>query len=261
MRHKLRNKAVRAGPPLRSLLLGLASWGLALSASPLCALTLDSPQAVLGQWELSLEGSNKTCRLTLRGEQIHGGFYIGMPAGCRRALPVLSNIVAWGLPDSAHLDLADVNGAPLLYFTMENDALVATGTQGETYRLTFVVSAPGHAAAAPDALRLDAAPPAAAPVKAAPLRSADVPGRYAVLREGGRDTGCMVTLDVGGKAFLSPACRDQGIVIFDPMGWRLAGGRLVLRARKGHTAQLDLQPDGSWLKDPKDAKSLALKKL
>jgi prophage tail gpP-like protein len=72
----------------------------------------------------------------------------------------------------------------------------------------------------------------------------------------------MVTLgDSGNRAFLSPACRDQGIVIFDPAGWRIVAGRLVLTARKGHKTEFDLQPDGAWMKDAKDGKSLTLKKL
>ena len=50
-------------------------------------------------------------------------------------------------------------------------------------------------------------------------------------------------------------------MIFDPVGWRIIGGRLVLTARKGHTTQLDLQPDGTWLKDVKDGASLTLKKF
>ncbi len=92
-------------------------------------------------------------------------------------------------------------------------------------------------------------------------------GRYSVLREGGKDTGCMVTLDAkaaargGNKASLAPGCRDQGIVIFDPVGWQITGGRLVLTARKGHSTHLDQQSDGTWLKDPKEGKSLGLKKM
>jgi len=76
----------------------------------------------------------------------------------------------------------------------------------------------------------------------------------------------MLTLDdkeagrSGNKALLAPACRDQGIVIFDPVGWWISVGRLILTARKGHTTNLDLQADGSWLKNPKEGKSLSLKK-
>lgn len=92
-------------------------------------------------------------------------------------------------------------------------------------------------------------------------------GRYSVLREGGRDTGCMITLDSPAKpglmarASLSPGCRDQGIVIFDPARWQMAGSHLVLTARKGHKAIFDLEPDGSWKKDPAGGKPLSLKRL
>ncbi|MGO9673730.1 MAG: AprI/Inh family metalloprotease inhibitor [Methylocella sp.] len=241
---------------------------LGLGAGPrAAALTLDGPEAAVGQWELSLSTGPHSCRLALRGERVAGGFYVGMPAGCRRALPVLSNVVAWILPGDNRLDLADAYGKPLLDFTVSDGArLAATGPQGETYRLTFVAGAPAPANLPAARLNDPAAPEIANARVAAPrviLRPADVAGRYAVLREAGRDTGCMVTLDSSSKAFLAPACRDQGIVIFDPTAWRIVGGRLVLVARKGHTAQLDFQPDGTWLKDAKDkdAKSLTLKKF
>jgi Protease inhibitor Inh len=96
---------------------------------------------------------------------------------------------------------------------------------------------------------------------------ADAAGRYSILRDGGKDTGCMLTLDnrvkAPGrvKASLAPGCRDQGIVIFDPAGWQIVNGRLVLTARKGHKTYLDAQPDGTWKKDPREGKSLTLKKL
>ncbi|MDB5569704.1 MAG: hypothetical protein JWN93_887, partial [Hyphomicrobiales bacterium] len=107
-----------------------------------------------------------------------------------------------------------------------------------------------------------AARKAAAAAGAASAR--DVAGRYAVLRAEGKDTGCMVTLSMdsrarGYRAQLAPACRDQGIVIFDPIAWTLERGHLSLTARKGHKAQLELQPDGSWLK--KDGKPLGLKRI
>ena len=100
-------------------------------------------------------------------------------------------------------------------------------------------------------------------------RPNDLAGRYIILRDGGRDVGCMLTLDdkargPGGdlKAQLAPACRDQGIVVFDPVGWRVERGRLVLTARKGHTATFDWQADGAWWKDPQEGgKPLGVKKI
>ncbi len=106
-------------------------------------------------------------------------------------------------------------------------------------------------------------------VAAATARPNDVAGRYIILREGGKDVGCMLTLDDKArasngdlKAQLAPACRDQGIVIFDPIAWRVERGRLVLTARKGHAATFDRQGDGAWWKDPAEGgKPLGVKKI
>lgn len=98
------------------------------------------------------------------------------------------------------------------------------------------------------------------------IKSADVAGRYAVIREE-KDTGCMLTLDLhargpgGNKALLAPACRDNGIVVFDPLAWTLERDRLVLSARKGHKVHFDRGTDGVWRRDATEGKSLGLKPL
>jgi hypothetical protein len=86
-------------------------------------------------------------------------------------------------------------------------------------------------------------------------------GRYAPLREAGKDTGCMITLEASGRAQLAPACRDQGLVIFDPILWRVEQGQLALTARKGHKVYFDKQANGVWLRDPKEGKALALRPI
>lgn len=97
------------------------------------------------------------------------------------------------------------------------------------------------------------------------VHASAVAGRYAILRAGDKDTGCMLTLEERGrgggfKAQLAPACRDQGVVIFDPVSWSLERGRLALTARKGHKAHFDA--DGEvWRRDGKEGKPLALKRL
>lgn len=113
----------------------------------------------------------------------------------------------------------------------------------------------------PNDARLRNAAPAAAPTAtpAAARAANDPPGRYAPLREGNKDTGCMITLEASRKAQLAPACRDQGLVVFDPVNWQIERGRLGLTARKGHKAWFDRQPDGTWLRDPKEGKTLILR--
>ncbi|WP_457796188.1 AprI/Inh family metalloprotease inhibitor [Methylocystis sp. S23] len=80
------------------------------------------------------------------------------------------------------------------------------------------------------------------------------PGRYGVLRDD-KDTGCMLTLLGGGRAQLAPACRDNGIVVFDPVRWSIDRGKLVLVARKGHKAHFEKDSNGFWRRDPNEAKS------
>jgi hypothetical protein len=118
-----------------------------------------------------------------------------------------------------------------------------------------------------------AAPRAQTPAKpaanAAPVRGSENAGRYNLFRDDHKDTGCLVTLDDKArgpsgtlKAVLAPACRDQGLVIFDPVGWHFERNRLGLLARKGHFAYFDLEPDGYWRRDPKEGgKPLYLRKL
>lgn len=112
---------------------------------------------------------------------------------------------------------------------------------------------------------------AAAAFAASPLASAfavggETAGRYTILRED-KDTGCMLTLDArargpgGNKAQLAPACRDNGVVVFDPVGWTVDRGRLVLTARKGHKAHFDRDEDGVWRRDAKEGRSLGLRPI
>ena len=116
---------------------------------------------------------------------------------------------------------------------------------------------------APSDARLRNATPAPAQAPAATPTATratnDPPGRYAPLREGNKDTGCMITLEASRKAQLAPACRDQGLVVFDPVNWQMERGRLGLTARKGHKAWFDRQSDGTWLRDPKEGKTLILR--
>ncbi|MBL1258166.1 hypothetical protein [Methylocystis sp. Sn-Cys] len=106
---------------------------------------------------------------------------------------------------------------------------------------------------------------AAALFAALPLANAvaagDTAGRYGILRDD-KDTGCMLTLMGGGRAQLAPACRDNGIVVFDPVRWSIDRGRLVLVARKGHKAHFERDSASIWRRDPAEGKSsLAFKPI
>lgn len=91
-------------------------------------------------------------------------------------------------------------------------------------------------------------------------RISDVAGRYAILRED-KDTACMLTLQPGGKAQLAPACRDNGIVVFDPIAWRMDKGKLILKARKGHNLEMLRDATGVWRRDGAEGKGLGFRAM
>ena len=250
---------------------GLATIGLCGAAA-----AVSDP---VGVWTLSTPGTARQCRLQLRADPSATGQAIAMPPGCRRAFPILAAVRSWSVPDGAHLALNDEVGANVLMFAETGDGRLAAAR--ETSEAAFVLTALGPrrdaaAAASPNAAQEElttptlpaaSAPPAAV---AAPLRApptvAGISGHYAVMR-GSRDTGCMVTLEDAGraaatlKARLAPACRDQGIIVFDPVGWSLKAGHLVLAARRGHTAIFSEDEAGTWVKDPETGQPLGLKRL
>ena len=264
----------RSGPAV------VLAFTVMLMADASAAIDLTSVDKLTGQWDLSLNDTNRRCRLVLRADEVGPGLALGMPAGCRRAMPLLSEIGTWKLQPGDRVTFADAQGKEVLAFMPDGDGpLLAKGPEGEIYRLSAAdTSAQGQRFGDLPAVPVpgfETPPPAPAPLTvaatAAPASSArpdEVAGRYSVLREGGKDTGCMITLDAkargpkgGNKALLAPACRDQGIVIFDPVGWAMDKGKLKLTARKGHHALFEQKGDGTWEKDPKEGKALSLKKM
>lgn len=250
-----------------ALVLAAASIAALLAPGPAGAAGLGVTTRSVGAWDLKLDDGSRQCRVNLRSSPAAQGYEIAMPAGCRRAFPILSAVATWMDGGEDKLQFGDEAGQPVLSFQpASGGALTGTSPEGQIYRLEPVGQ---HRVTILKTAAKAGSKAAAKPAPKLPLPSvAEMAGRYSVLREKGKDTGCMVTFDDKAhgpkgsfKANLAPACRDQGIVIFDPVGWQLQGGRLVLTARKGHTTKLDLQENGSWTKDATEGKSLSLKKM
>jgi hypothetical protein len=217
-------------------------------------------------------------------------------------MPILADVGGWQVASASRIVFDDATGDPVLTFTPGPDgAWVATGPEGETYELAAPerqrLAQAGAAPAStprPAADGIRSAPPAPGGVHAsvkpegeamaaaavhvgtdAPVvpfngRPNDLAGRYFIMREGTKDVGCMLTFDEKArgprgshKAQLAPGCRDQGIVIFDPVGWQLQrNGKLALIARKGHQVHFDWHSDSSWWKEPKEGgKPLGFRKM
>lgn len=233
--------------------LGAATAAAIALASPAAALDASSVQSAVGVWRLSVDDGGRACTVQLRAETAGAAHAVGLPPGCRHAMPVVAKVAGWSVSAPDHIDLTDRSGAVVLAFAQAGGELSAKGPKGEAYALT-AANEPRRAG------RSDAQTTATTRGPVAP--ASELPGRYSVLREGSKDTGCMLTLHPGGKAQLAPACRDNGFVIFDPVGWSYVGGKLTLRARKGHHASFEMTPDQSWQKDQKDGgKQLGFRKM
>ena len=276
-----------------ALILAAFLSGAVAQGRPARAEGLSVAQAA-GSWDLSFEKGNRRCRLMLRPEAGLVGSALALPAGCHRAFPVLSTVAGWTAGEKSHILLQARSGQTVLDFGPSGGPNVSAvvGEEGDIYMLTPVdqdvqaalveaaspVEVPGsEPAASPGALGsgeggvlVDAttrAPiVAAAPAVFPPATMAELVGNYAVVRQN-RDTGCMVTLEAEGggkaeqKARLAPACRDQGIVIFDPVGWQLSKGQLILTAKKGHKAVMARRAERTWATNPAKGAALVLKGL
>jgi Protease inhibitor Inh len=108
-----------------------------------------------------------------------------------------------------------------------------------------------------------------APESAVPFsgRANDITGRYALLRAQNKDTGCLLTIQpadkepLTGHAQLSPACRDQGLVIYDPVSWRMDKSTFILKSRQGHETAFYQKAPKIWTKVDERGLTLLLQKM
>lgn len=254
-------RSLGAGSALGKALLGLLA--LTLPVAPADA-------GGQGVWEMSLDGSNRRCRLTLSLDTLGDWYSARFPAGCRRALPVLVSVQAWRDVDG-RVELLDREGQEALTFKpLGKDAETgfrAKAPDGKTYRLELASRSPAQVEAA-----ISPAPPKLVP-QSTPIDPATapppstIPGIYALDRYTEREV-CRLRLErpLGGAADPVPirilqGCRDAGIMAFEPVSWRYDAGRLTITARRGHTVSLVSEQAGEWRRDPAVGAVLVLRRL
>lgn len=254
---------LRAALPLLAAGFGSAALAQPLAPPPGARAAPEQLKPFIGAWDLEAVGRPRRCTVTFAVDPAGQGRQIRFPATCRRALPILGTVTAWGLTPKGQPRLLDAAGKDVLTFEPQGGEAgrQARGSDGQVYRLDpkgyarLAPSPPQSAAqiAAQAAQRPTMVDPATAP---APNT---LPGRYVMMRQPNREA-CRIALSAGGAAVLAPDCSDTGLTIFAPAGWRYASGRLTLIARRGHSLDLVFEA-GQWRKDPNVGAPLMLRKL
>ena len=238
------------------------------------AITLPEGRGgVPGTWDLSRDGTNRRCVMTLAQESGEAGQLVRFPAGCRRSVPVVGAVAGWLFADGV-VRLVDRNVRPVLAFAKRPDqrSYVAAVASGESYSLVplqiAAMGVPGLLDPAPVASAPPAPAPAPVPAPAAAPEPAPGPGPgapagiYALNRLLNRD---VCRLDLGGgpgaPVHLLPGCRDSGIEVFDPATWRASAGRITLVAKRGHVVTLVPAGDGTWRRDPETGVAFVLRRI
>lgn len=226
---------------------------------------------VPGTWDLSRDGTNRRCVMTLLRDRGPAGQKVNFPAGCRRALPFMAHVAGWLYAEEA-VRLVDANIRPILLFKRRQDRRSYAATEnGETYSLvpldTVGMRPPGAEPAQAEntvpgaisaAVPAPTAVPTAAPVPAPVLLQQAGTYRVDRLRQQGT---CRLGLAGDGTVKLLPGCRDEGMEVFDPVNWRYANGRITMVAKRGHTIDLVPNGDGGWRRDPETGVTLVLRKV
>ncbi len=229
----------------------------------------EAARAFVGAWDVEKLGASRKCTVTFGAEPAANGFQLRFPATCRRALPILDEVTAWSVSPDGAPRLLDGAGKALVSFDEKADpGRRGKGSDGGQYGLDPKGYA--RAAARPIPSRAELAATAAARPTAVDPATApaagSVAGRYAVMRQAGRDV-CRIVLSTSPSANASASvvnfdglCPDTGLTIFSPVAWRYEAGRLELVARKGHKVELVFE-GGQWRKDPAVGAPLMLRKL
>lgn len=214
---------------------------IAFSAAARAQNASDLAKDMIGEWELSTAGRDRTCAVTLKNDNASGGKKLELEKGCAEALPFTKDLTSWavkGLGDIVRLQ--DGKGESLLDFTEVENGIFEGTRQGEG---VFILQ---NLAAA-----------------RAMNRSTDqMIGDWSVVRGGGKAI-CGITLtntDAGNESFqvfVKPRC-DPAFANFAPTIWRIERGELLLISAKRETWRFEADDNAQWRRIPDSADPMLL---
>lgn len=217
---------------LAAIVLGAASS----AAQDTRSLTSD----MVGQWELSTAGRDKTCVVTLKNEASPQGLKLELEKGCGDALPFAKSIAAWSVKGLDIVRLQDPKGEPVIDFTEVESGIFEGRREGEGIYLLQNLAAARALSKSTDQLI----------------------GDWAMMRESGKSI-CGLTLTNTETSpdnfavYLKPRC-DPLVTAFAPAFWRLERGELLLLSAKGEIWRFEADDNAQWRRVPDSAAPLIL---
>lgn len=195
---------------------------------------------MVGQWELSTAGRDKTCVVTLKNETSPQGLKLELEKGCGDALPFAKSITAWNVKGLDIVRLQDGKGEPVIDFTEVESGIFEGRREGEGIYLLQNLAAARALSKSTDQLI----------------------GDWAMMRESGKSI-CGLTLTntetspENFAVFLKPRC-DALVAAFAPTVWRLERGELLLQSGKGEIWRFEADDNAQWRRVPDSADPLIL---
>lgn len=230
----------------------LRSWpGRRVFLLALAAIIMSAPNAaaqdarslvgeMVGQWELSTAGRDKTCVVTLKNETSPQGLKLELEKECSAALPFAKNIVSWSVKGLDLVRLQDAKGESVIDFTEVESGIFEGRREGEGIYLLQNLAA----------------------ARALSKSTDQMIGDWAMMRGSGKSI-CGLTLTNtettpdNFAVFLKPKC-DPLVAAFAPTQWRIERGELLLQSAKGETWRFEADDNAQWRRVPDSADPLLL---
>jgi len=201
----------------------------------------DPFHGMIGAWEFSNADHDKICHFTFRSDTSLGGYRLDIDKNCPSLFPSTKDMVAWAVDNYGSLKLLDARGNAVVELTEVENGMY-DGFTPEEGRYILQTAA------------------------AAPMRTADdMAGDWAVARTAGKPI-CMLTLanspaSPAGPDPLAlkvkPGC-DAAVTRFNPAGWRMDQGELVLLSQRGETWQFEENDANTWQRVPESTDPILL---
>ena len=199
----------------------------------------DAIKAMVGAWELSNAGREKTCTVRFRTDPAASGMKFEFDRRCGELFAFLAEVTGWTIAENDFLRLVDAKGQPVLEFSEVESGVFEAPKQGEG--ILFIQK------------------PVAAP--ATQFTAATLAGEWSLARENRRAI-CGLTLSdkAAGDDFalrVNPPC-DAAVTRFGPTTWQIDNGELVLKSARGQTWRFEESEERVWRRVPAGANPLLL---